>query len=253
VRAVIDSHTHLGSTPGDNADIVARAREMGVTKILDIGMDADSSRLALAAVSEFEGTVYAAVGRHPNSAAGFTDADAAELAELATDPRCRAIGETGLDFYRDRASRADQERAFAAQIEIARDTGKPLVIHSRAADDDTITTLARDADGVTVILHCFSMADRLDECLEHGWYVSYAGNVTYPKSMALAMTAVRAPLDRLLVETDAPYLTPQIVRKERNQPANVVYTAEFIAEHRKLDYVELESAVEANAARLFGW
>jgi TatD DNase family protein len=216
-------------------------------------MDAESCRHALAAAERFEGTVFAAVGRHPNSATGFTDDDAAELAELARDPRCRAIGETGLDFYRDRAPRADQERAFAAQIAIARDTGKPLVIHTREADDATIDTLAREADGVTVILHCFSMPQRLDECLGHGWYVSYAGNVTYPKSQALAATAMRAPLDRLLVETDAPYLTPQVVRKERNQPANVVHTARFIADLRGIAYEELESAVEANAATLFGW
>jgi TatD DNase family protein len=127
------------------------------------------------------------------------------------------------------------------------------VIHTREADDATIEILVRDAAGVTVILHCFSMADRLDECLANGWYVSYAGNVTYPKSQALAATALRAPLDRLLVETDAPYLTPQVVRKERNQPAYVVHTARFIAEHRKIGYDELEAAVEANAARLFGW
>jgi TatD DNase family protein len=250
---VIDSHTHLDRTPGDDADVVRRAQAHGVTRILTIGMDATSNRAALAAVDAFAGTVFAAVGRHPNAATGFTDEDAEDIAALAQDPRCRAIGETGLDDFRDYAPRADQERAFDAQIQIARDTNKPLVIHTRAADDDTINTLRDTAQGVTVILHCFSMPDRLDECLEEGWYVSYAGNVTYPKSIELAMSAVRAPLDRMLVETDAPYLTPQVVRKERNQSANVVYTAEFIAEHRGIDYAELEAAVEANAARLFGW
>jgi TatD DNase family protein len=250
---VIDSHTHLDSTPGENADIVARARAAGVTKLLTIGLDAASSRDALEIASTFEGEVYAAVGHHPNAAGTFTEDDAAQLAELATDPRCRAVGETGLDFFRDYAARTDQEHAFAAQIAIARDVGKPLVIHTREADDATITTLTRDAAGVTVILHCFSMPGRLDECLANGWYVSYAGNVTYPKAQALAATALRAPLDRLLVETDAPYLTPQVVRKERNQPANVVHTARFIAEHRGIAYEELEAAVEANAVQLFGW
>jgi TatD DNase family protein len=250
---VIDSHTHLDSTPGEDADIVARAQDAGVGKLLTIGTGAESNRRALAAARAHAGVVFAAVGHHPNEAAGFDDSDAADVAELAQDPLCRAVGETGLDDFRDYAPRADQERAFAAHIEVARDTGKPLVIHTRAADDDTIATLARDAGDLTVILHCFSMADRLDECLEHGWYVSYAGNVTYPKSQALAATALRAPLDRVLVETDAPYLTPQVVRKERNQPANVVHTARFIAEARGIAYEELEAAVEANAARLFGW
>jgi TatD DNase family protein len=250
---VIDSHTHLDSTPGEDAEIVARAQAAGVARLLTVGTDHESRRRALAAAEAFPGVVYAAIGHHPNSAADFADDDAADVAELARDKRCRAIGETGLDYFRDYAPRADQERAFAAHIEIARATAKPLVIHTRAADDDTIATLAREAGDVTVILHCFSMDQRLDECLEHGWYVSYAGNVTYPKSQALAATALRVPLDRLLVETDAPYLTPQVVRKERNQPANVVHTARFIAEHRRIAYEELEAAVEANAARLFGW
>jgi TatD DNase family protein len=164
-----------------------------------------------------------------------------------------AIGETGLDYFRDRAPRADQERAFHAQIELARATGKPLVIHTRAAEDDTIDTLLRRAGGLEVVLHCFSMPDRLDECLAQGWWISFAGNVTYPKSDALAAAAERVPEDRLLVETDAPYLTPQAVRKEPNQPAYVVHTARFVAERRGMGYDELEATVEANATRLFGW
>jgi TatD DNase family protein len=250
---VIDSHTHLDHTPGTDAEIVARAAQAGVTRLLTIGMDGESCRAALRAAEAFDGTVFAAVGRHPNSATGFSDADAADLAELARDPKCRAIGETGFDFYWDKTPRGDQERAFAAQIAIARDTGKPLVIHTRDADDATISTLTREADGVTVILHCFSMPGRIDECLANGWVISYAGNVTYPKAQALAATAARVPLDRLLVETDAPYLTPQVVRKERNQPANVVHTARFVADLRGIAYEELEAAVEANAAALFGW
>ncbi len=249
---MIDSHTHLDLTPGADADVVAAARAAGVKRLLTVGTDRDSCERALAQTDAHE-EVYAAVGRHPNQAEGFSDADAEWIAELAADPRCRAVGETGLDDFRDYAPRADQERAFSAHIEIARAVAKPLVIHTRAADDDTIATLIREADGLTVILHCFSMPDRLDECLHHGWFVSYAGNVTYPKSQALAATALRVPLDRLLVETDAPYLTPQAVRKERNQSAYVVHTARFIAEGRGIAYEELETAVEANATQLFGW
>ena len=127
------------------------------------------------------------------------------------------------------------------------------MIHTRAAEDDTIATLAEHAAGLEVVLHCFSMPDRLDECLEHGWWISFAGNVTYPKAADLAEAAERVPLDRLLVETDAPYLTPEPMRKERNQPAYVVHTARFVAERRGISYEELEAAVEANAVRLLGW
>jgi TatD DNase family protein len=249
---VIDSHTHLASTPGTDAEIVAAARDAGVSRILTIGTDSEDSRRAQAAAEAHE-EVWFAVGHHPNSATGYSGADTDELREIARHPRCAAIGETGLDYYRDYAPQADQERAFAAQIALARELDKPLVIHTRAAEDDTIATLARDAEGVEVILHCFSMPGRLEECLDHGWWISFAGNVTYPQARELAYAAEQVPLDRLLVETDAPYLTPQAVRKERNQPAFVVHTARFVAERRGITYDELEAAVHANSARLFGW
>ena len=195
--------------------------------------------------------VFCAVGLHPNYTTDYAGIE--WLREYAQHPNVRAIGETGLDDFRDYAPRADQERAFADQIALAREVGKPLVIHTRAAEDDTISTLARDAAGLEVILHCFSMPDRLEECLDHGWWISFAGNVTYPKAADLADAAERVPLDRMLVETDAPYLTPQVVRKERNRPAYVAHTARFIAERRGIAYAELDAAVEANAAKLFGW
>ena len=247
-----DSHTHLDRGPAPPAELVAEARAGGVRRILAIGMDSESCRAALH-VAEAHDEVFAAIGRHPNEATGYDDTVTAELRELAAHPACRAIGETGLDHYRDRAPRADQELAFAAQIALARETGKPLVIHTRAAEEDTVSTLARDAAGLPVILHCFSMPGRLQECLDEGWWISFAGNVTYPKSTELAAAAAEVPLERLLVETDAPYLTPQAVRKERNRPAYVTHTARFIAELRGLSYGELEAAVDANAARLFGW
>jgi TatD DNase family protein len=249
---MIDSHTHLDRGPAPEADLVAAAAAAGVRRILTIGMDSDSCRAALRAAETHE-QVYAAIGRHPNEATGYDERATAELRELAAHPRCRAIGETGLDDYRDYAPRPDQERAFRAQIELAHELRKPLVIHTRAAEDDTIATLAAHANGLDVVLHCFSMPDRLAECLDHGWWISFAGNVTYPKSTELAAAAEQVPLDRLLVETDAPYLTPQAVRKERNRPEYVVHTARFIAERRGIAYEELDAAVEANAARLFGW
>ena len=249
---MIDSHTHLDSCAPDDADLVAAADREGVTRMLTVGTDGVTCRAALAAAEAFP-QVYAAIGRHPNSATGFDDNDLAELAALAAHEKCVAIGETGLDFYRDRTPPADQQRAFEAQIGLARDTGKPLVIHTRAAEEPTIATLREQAEGVRVILHCFSMPDHLDECVAQGWWFSFAGNVTYPSAQDLAAAAERVPEDRLLVETDAPYLSPQAVRKERNQPAFVVHTARFVAERRGVPYEELEQAVERNAAELFGW
>jgi TatD DNase family protein len=249
---VIDSHTHLDRGPASEDELVEQAREAGLTRILTIGMDARSREAALRAAETYP-EVYAAIGHHPNDATGYTSAITDELRELAQHPRCLAIGETGLDDFRDYAPRADQERAFDAQIALAHELGKPLIIHTRAAEDDTIAWLTTKAAGLEVVMHCFSMPTRLDECLANGWWISFAGNVTYPKAQDLAEAAVQTPLDRLLVETDAPYLTPQVVRKERNRPAYVAHTARFIAERRGIAYEELDAAVTANAAKLFGW
>jgi TatD DNase family protein len=224
-----------------------------VTRIVTVGIDGASGRAALAAAEDFP-QVYAAIGRHPNSATGFDDADLAELAALAAHPKCVAIGETGLDFYRDGAPPADQERAFRAQISLARSVDKPLVIHTRDASDETLALLEAEAEGVRVILHCFSMAERLEECLAHpDWWISFAGNVTYPKAEALRLAAIRVPANRLLVETDAPFLSPQPVRGKMNQPANVVLTAHALAVERRVAYEELDAGVQAAAAEVFGW
>jgi TatD DNase family protein len=249
---MIDSHTHLDLCEPPNAELVAAAAAAGVTRMLTVGIDGASCRAALAAAEDFP-QVYAAIGRHPNAARGFDDADLAELRALAAHDRCVAIGETGLDFYREGAPAADQERAFAAQIQLARDTAKPLVIHTRAAEEQTLAQLAGEAEGVDVVMHCFSMPERLAECLERGYAISFAGNVTYPSAGELAAAAREVPADRLLVETDAPYLTPQAVRRQRNQPAYVAHTAAFLAALRGEEPAELQAAVQANAARLFGW
>jgi TatD DNase family protein len=250
---VVDSHTHLEFCEPPNAELVAGASQAGLTRMVTVGTTGASSRAALHAAEDFP-QVYAAIGRHPNEATGFDDADLAELKALAAHPKCVAIGETGMDYYRDYAPRADQERAFGAQIELARETGKPLVIHTRAADDDTLRILDERAGGVRVILHCFSMADRIEQCLAHeDWWISFAGNVTYPKASQLRDAALRVPLDRLLVETDAPFLSPQAVRGKPNQPANVVHTAKALAIERRVPYDELDAAIERSAAVAFGW
>ncbi|MBO9531632.1 MAG: TatD family hydrolase [Solirubrobacteraceae bacterium] len=249
---MIDSHTHLGSCKEPDDELVARAREAGLTRMLTVGTNADSCRAALAAAEQFE-EVYAAIGRHPNEATGYGDADLQDLRELAAHEKCVAIGETGLDEYRDYSPIEDQRRAFADHIDLARELGKPLVIHTRAADDETIATLRERARGVDVILHCFSMPDRVEECVAEGWWISFAGNVTYPANADLAAAVAKVPADRLLVETDAPYLTPIPHRKERNRPDLVIHTAAFVAEQRDLTDAELDRIVTANAASLFRW
>ena len=249
---MIDSHTHLALCEEPDAELVREARAAGVTRILTVGTDSESCRAALAAAGSFP-DVYAAIGRHPNSASGFDDATLAELRTLAADPRCRAIGETGLDFFRDHATPEDQRRAFSAQIELAREFAKPLVIHTRAADDPTLDVLGAEADGVSVIIHCFSMPDRLAECLERGYAISFAGNVTYKSAAALQEAATRVPQDSLLVETDAPYLTPMPDRGKPNRPALVADTLAFVASLRGESAAELSAAVERNAARILDW
>jgi TatD DNase family protein len=249
---VIDSHTHLDLCEPPNAELVAAAEEAGVKRILTVGIDGASSRAALAAAEDFP-QVYAAIGRHPNSSKGFDDADLAELRGLAAHERCVAIGETGLDFYREGAPRPDQERAFAAQIALAREAGKPLVIHTRAATESTLAQLAAEGDGVTVVMHCFSMPEALQDCLERGYAISFAGNVTYKNASDLADAARKVPEDSLLVETDAPYLSPAPVRGKRNQPAFVAHTLAFLAELRGVTAAELSATVERNARRVFDW
>ncbi len=256
---MVDTHAHLSACELEDRDLVDAARRVGVRRILTVGMDEASNREAIAAANGHE-EVFASVGRHPNSAARFDDRAAAEIEAVASHERVVAIGETGLDYYRDRAPREDQRRAFAAQIEIARRAGLPLVIHLRdpaggdGAVAEAFATLAAEASDVTVILHCFSAGPgRVAEAAERGWYCSFAGNITYPNADELREAARIVPDDLLLAETDSPFLAPQSVRGKANQPANVVEVAERLAEERGVSYPELEVTVEANAARAFGW
>jgi TatD DNase family protein len=258
---MLDSHCHLGLCKPGDGELVADAARVGVRRMLTVGIDEAASEEAIAA-AETHDAVFAAVGRHPNGTEGFDDGAATRIEELARHPRVAAVGETGLDYYRDRAPRDQQRHAFRAHIEIARRVSKPLVIHVRdggattdgEALEHTFDILRAEAVGLTVILHCFSApAERAFEAAEWGWYCSFAGNVTYPKSEALREAAREVPDDLLLVETDAPFLAPQPVRGKPNEPANVVATAEALAEVRGVSYAELEATVEANAARVFGW
>ena len=249
---MVDTHCHLDSCDPPDAELVSRARGIGVTHLATVGMNGPSIERALAAAREHE-EVVAIVGRHPHHSEGFTEADLEQIERAAADPRARAIGETGLDYFRDRAPREDQIRAFEAQLALAARLDLPVVIHTRAAEEDTFAILAEHAADTTVILHCFSAPDRLEECVERGYLCSFAGNVTFKNADALQRAAAEVPEHLLLVETDSPYLSPQPVRKQANEPANVVLTARFVAERRGVPYGELEALVERNAARVFGW
>ena len=249
---MVDTHLHLDLCEQPDAEIVARAAEAGVRRMATVGIDPGSVERAMAAAEMYDGVV-AIVGRHPNSAAGFGPGDLEAIEAAAAHPGVRAIGETGLDYYRDGAPREDQRRSFEAHLELARRVRLPAVIHTRAAEDDTFAILREHATGLTVVLHCFSAAGRLAECVERDYVCSFAGNVTYPRATELHEAARELPAELLLVETDSPFLSPQPVRGRPNEPAHVVHTAEHVANLRGLSYEELEAIVERNAARVLGW
>jgi TatD DNase family protein len=255
---VIDSHTHLFLCEPAEDQLVAAAREAGLGRMLNVGLGPDSNPTAIAQ-AERHAEVFATVGSHPTSAGEFGDELEAEILRLSEHEKVRAIGETGIDHYRETASRAEQRRAFEAQIEIARERELPIVIHARDKDGETTATdevfdvLDARADGVAVILHCFLAPWRVEDAIERGWYCSFSGIVTYPRSDELREAAAALPEQLLLVETDAPYLAPQPVRGKPNEPAHVVATARAVAEVRGETYEQLERTVEANARTLFEW
>jgi TatD DNase family protein len=255
---VIDSHTHLFLCEPAEDELLAAAREAGVARMLNVGLGPDSNPTAIEQAERHE-EVFAAVGSHPTSAGEFDDDLEAGILRLSEHEKVRAIGETGIDHYRETATKAEQRRAFEAQVEIARERGLPIVIHARDKDGETTATdevfeiLDARAGGVAVILHCFLAPWRVRDAIERGWYCSFSGIATYPKSDELRAAAAVLPAELLLVETDAPYLAPQPVRGKPNQPARVVHTAEAVAAVRGETYEQLERTVEANARTLFGW
>ncbi|MDQ3571728.1 MAG: TatD family hydrolase [Actinomycetota bacterium] len=257
---MVDTHSHIGLRDDNVGAIVARAAVAGVEPILTVGLEEESNRRAIALAGEHD-AIFACVGRHPNSATGWDDAARADLRALSEEPGVVAVGETGLDYFRDGAPRSDQLRAFRDQIAIAREVAKPLVIHMRSGDGpdrdavaECFDFLGGEAEGVAVILHCFSApAERVADAARHGWFCSFAGNATYPKAQALRDAAKLVPDELILVETDSPYLAPQSRRGKPNEPAFVVETAREIAAARGETYAELERLVSANAERAFQW
>jgi len=242
---VIDTHAHLHACADPPEDLVARARQVGVGKILEVGAWPDSWREVVDFCRSTEG-VLPILGIHPHLAGEADRGDLEQLREL--NPV--AIGETGLDYYRDYAPHDAQRELFAAHLDLASELGKAIVIHCRAAEREVLEALAR-FDG-TVVLHCFSSPELLAPALERGYYASFAGNVTYPGAEELREAARAIPADRLLVETDCPYLAPQSRRGRPNEPAYVVQTAGTLADVRGQDPDELEARLDANAARAFG-
>ena len=245
---MIDTHAHLDALD-DPGEAVERARAAGVTRILSIGTEPDSWAKTLA-IAEAQDDVYVVAGLHPHEAT--PSFDLAPLVKLLRHPKVVGLGEIGLDYYRDYARRDAQAKLFVYQLGLARQAQLPVVIHNRAADDDTISILRQWFDGGTVVLHYFSSVGLLDEAVDRGWYVSFAGNVTYKNADDLRAAARAVPVDLILAETDCPYLSPQPVRGKPNEPAFVVHTVGALAEARGEDAQALAAQIDANATAAFG-
>ena len=244
---MIDTHAHLDAVDDPSAAL-GRAREAGVTRVITVGTDIDSCRTAIG-LAEHEEGVFAALGIHPHEADGPDTERLHELRDLLGHDRAVAVGETGLDFFRDYAPRHRQRKVFEAQLALAADLGLPVVIHTREADDAILEALYGYSG--RVILHCFSSPGLLPAALERGWFVSFAGNVTFPKADELRAAASRVPEDRILAETDTPYLAPQPRRGCPNEPANVVHTVEALAAVREVPPEELAARIDTNADEAF--
>ncbi len=245
---MIDTHAHLDGCDEPAAVLLRRAQEAGVDRVITIGTGIASCERALALADAHEG-VFAAVGIDPHQA-GTPEAErVGELRGLAAHHKVVAIGEAGLDGFHGAETLLEQRRLFDAQLALADELGLPIVVHSRDAADATVEALAPFAG--TVVLHCFSSPELLEVALERGYYLSFAGNVTFPKAEVLRDCARIGPLDRLLAETDAPYLAPQLVRGRRNEPAYVVHTVAALAAVREQSSAALAAAIDANATRAF--
>ncbi len=246
---MIDTHAHLDACDEPAEALLERARAVGVDRVVAVGSGINSCRASLA-IAAVHKEVSCVLGIHPHQAGGDDAGRLDELRDLLANPRAVAVGETGLDFFRDYAPREAQRRLFEGHLALAAELGLPVVVHTRDADDETATMLGA-FDG-TVVMHCFSSPGLLRIALERDYYVSFAGNVTFPKAEELREAARRVRAERILAETDSPYLAPQPVRGRRNEPANVVYTVEALAAVRGETSEALAAQLDENTSRAFG-
>ncbi len=245
------AHIHLEAFDADRPAVLERAAALGVARLINIGYDLPSSEASVA-LADAHPMVFATVGIQPHYALTTIPAQLDRIAALLAHPRVVALGEIGLDYYHNRAPQAAQQELFRNQIDIARQHGMPIVIHARDAQADTVRMLAEAAVGVPTVMHAFSGDwQYAADCLALGAYISLAGPVTFPRAVELHEVAQRVPLERLLVETDCPYLTPHPFRGKRNEPARVRLVAERIAALRGVSYEDLVAALWANAQRVF--
>lgn len=252
---LIDTHAHLDGEAfqEDQAEVIARARANGVSTIINIGFNKETiaSTMALAEKYDF---IYAAVGWHPQDAKDMTDADFDQIRDLCAHPKVVAIGEIGLDYYWDTSPKDVQHTVFRRQIRLARELGKPIIIHNRDAHDDVVRILREEnAAEVGGIMHCYSGSWEIAKmCLDMNFYISFGGPVTFKNAKQPKEVLKQVPLDRLLIETDSPYLCPDPFRGKRNESAYVKYVAEAAAALKEMPVEELAAITSTNAKRIFG-
>jgi TatD DNase family protein len=246
----VDTHCHLFLLDREPAEVVETARRAGVDRLICVGVDPETSARSLELADSLDG-VFATAGMHPHDAQAFDHEASARIEELLHDPRVVGVGECGLDYFRMRSPKDDQIRTLQAHVAMSNESGKPMVVHVRDAWDDVMEVLARTG-AERVVIHCFSGdAGVARECAERGYRLSFAGNVTYPKNEHLRQAARAVPLDRLLVETDSPFLAPQRLRGYDNEPANVLITLEEVARSRGEAPEDVRTATTDNARAVF--
>lgn len=250
---MFDSHAHLDDDrfDKDRQEAINRAWEAGLTGIVNVGADMESSARSIE-LAEACDTIFASVGMHPHDAKDMKEADYLQLKRWAAHPKVVAIGEIGLDYHYDHSPRPVQQEVFVRQLDVAREMGKPVIIHEREAHADMLTLVKSAGQGLTGVFHCFSGSlETAREAIKLGFYISLAGPVTFSNSVKAKQVAAGVPLDRLLIETDSPYLTPHPLRGRRNEPAFVRHVAEEVARLREISIEEVTAATTANVKRLF--
>ncbi len=246
----VDTHCHLFLLEAEPAEVVEASRAVGVETLICAGIDPETSRRS-AELADIHRGVFATAGMHPHTASDLDARAGSRIEELLGDPRVVAVGECGLDFYRMRSPREDQERVFGLHVALSRESGLPLVVHVRDAWPE-ILRLLDEGSAERVVLHCFSgTVDIARECVARGYFLSFAANVTYPKNQHLRDAAVAIPLERVLTETDSPYLSPQRIRGRDNAPSNVIDVIDEIARARAIDANAVREATSMNARRAF--